>query len=209
MPVKHAVVVNYNFDPKDWWKDYGMEALVYDRSDDGMERKFDANVIRTENRGNVDADKLTYIVDHYDDMPEVFFWGKSNIFKYVTEAYLAEAVELGVFCPLQKFDHPTYYDRMGVVCRYRDEWYEERNDSWYLSPHPAYNMNSFAEWAQIFNLPSPNFLPFPPGGNFILTKERVHRYGRDFYEKMRDMLPYCQLPGEAMFAERSYGLMWK
>lgn len=209
MKVNKAVLINYNFDPQDWWRQYGIEALLYDRSDDGVERKFDANVIKTANRGNVDYDKLCYLVDYYDSLPEVFLWSKTNIFKYCDKETLEKALEKGEFTPLNALTHKTYSDRFGVVCRYRDGWYEERNDSWYLGAHPAHTMHSFDDWAKEFNLPSPSFLPFPPGGSFVLTRERVHRYGRDFYEKMRDMLPYCQLPGEAMFAERSYGLMWK
>lgn len=209
MQVTKAVLVNYNFDPKDWWRQYGIEALVYDRSDDGVERKFDANVRKTENRGNVDFDKLSYLVEFYDDLPEIFIWSKTNIAKYCDGGTFMAAITKGEFAPLMKPDHKTYSDRLGVVCRYRNGWYEERNDSWYLGPHPAHNISSFAEWAQMFNLPCPDFLPFAPGGSYLLTKERVYRYSRDFYEKMRDTLPYCQLPGEAQLAERSYGLLWQ
>lgn len=209
MNVEFAVLVNYNFAPQDWWREYGIQALLYDRSDDGVERTFDANVIRTENRGNVDYDKLCYLVEHYHDLPEVFLWSKTNIFKYCDKDTLEKALVKGVFRPLMKPDHPTYSNQFGEVCRYRDGWYEEVNNSWYLHPHPAYSVNSFAEWAHMFNLPCPAFLPFAPGGSYILTRERVHRFSRDFYEKMRDTLPYASLPGEAQMCERSYGLMWK
>lgn len=204
-----AVLVNYNYDPEDWWRAYGIEALVYDRSDDGVTRKFDANVRVTPNRGNVDYDKLDFLVEFYHDLPDIFLWSKTNIFKYCDRKTLEDAFSQRKFTPLIRPDHKVYSDHMGVVCKYEDGWYWERNDSWYLAPHPAYNINSFYEWAQMFNLPSPPFLPFAPGGSYILTKERVHRYSRDFYERMRDTLPYTQLPGEAQLAERSYGLLWK
>ncbi len=208
MSVKHAVIVNFDFDPLDWWKDYGMEAVVYDRSDDGVERKFDANVIQTENRGNVDLDKLHYLIDHYDDMPEVFFWGKSNILKYVAEPDLRAAIEEGVFAPLLKFDHKTYADRFGTVCYYSGEMYHERNDSWYFH-EMDHQFPSYDAWASSLNLPSPAYLPFPPGGSFILTRERVHRYGIDFYQKMADTLSYSRLPAEAHACERTYYSLWK
>lgn len=208
MRVKHAVVVAYNHQPENWWKDYGMEALVYDRSDDGIQRKFDANVIRTPNIGNVDLDKLTFLIEHYHDMPEVFFWGKSNIFKYVTEAALAEAIDAGEFAPLLKMDHKTYSDRYGVVCYYSGGIYHERNDSWYFN-EMAHQFPSYIDWAKYLNLPIPGYLPFPPGGNFILTKERVHHYGIDFYEKMANTLSYTQLPAEAHAAERTYFSLWQ
>lgn len=208
MKVKHAVVVNYNFDPQDWWKDYGMEALVYDRSDDGVERTLDANVIKTPNRGNVDLDKLNFLIDYYDDMPDVFFWGKSNIFKYVAEPDLRKAVEEGVFTPLLKYDHKTYSDKFGVVCYYSGNMYHEINNSWYFH-EMDYKFPSYTNWANELSLPSPQYLAFPPGGNFILTKERVHRYGVDFYQKMADTLTYSRLPAEAHAAERTYFSLWR
>ena len=51
-------------------------------------------------------------------------------------------------------------------------------------------------------------VPFPPGGNFILTRARVRKYNVSLYERMRDTLPYLQLPGEAQLCERSYHLLW-
>lgn len=208
MKVTKAVIINYNFQPNDWWKDYGMEAIVFDRSDDGVERKIDANVVRTENRGNVDYDKLNFIIDHYDDMPDVFFWGKSNIFKYVAEPDLRKAIEAGEFAPLLKFDHKTYSDRLGVVCYYAGGMYHERNDSWYFH-EMDFRFNSYGDWAAHLLLPNPAYLPFGPGGNLILTKERVHRYGVDFYQKMADTLSYGRLPAEAHAAERTYFSLWR
>lgn len=208
MKVTKAVMVNHDFQPNDWWKDYGMEAIVFDRSDDGGERTFDANVVRTENRGNVDYDKLNFLIDHYDDMPDVFFWGKSNIFKYVAEPDLRKAIEAGVFAPLLKFDHKTYSNHLYEVCKYEGGMYLEINDSWYVA-ELASRFPSYDAFAQHLHLPSPRYLPFPPGGNFILTKERVHRYGRDFYQRMADTLPHDRLPAEAHMCERTYYSLWQ
>src|SRR5882724_1841904 len=201
--VRYAVLVNYNFEPANWWRDYDIQALLYDRSDDGIQRKFDANVKRTANVGNVDYDKLCYLIDYYDSLPEVFLWSKTNIFKSVYRDDLEKALEKGEFTPLLKMNHKTYSDRLGVVCFYSGEIYWERNDSWYVNQMDS-RFPTYDAFAQYMNLPSPAYLPFPPGGNFILTRERVHRYGRDFYEKMRDALPYAKLCAEAHMCERTY-----
>jgi hypothetical protein len=130
------------------------------------------------------------------------------MFKYIEEEEFKKAVNKATYTPLLSKNHKTYSDRLGVVCRYNGEIYEERNDSWYLSVHPA-RYDSWGEWARDFFLPNPMFIPFPPGGNFILTREVVHKYSPDFYARMASTLPYCQLPGEAQLAERSYYLLWK
>lgn len=204
-----AILVNYNFDPKDWWVDYGLETAVYDRSDDGIERTFNAATYRTKNMGDVDYDKLSYLVENYDILPEVFVWGKSNLFKYVDREYFKQALDKKEFTPLLKFDHKTYSDQFGVVCRYAGPIYEERADSWFFN-NPALSAKcpSWDAWTTEFGLPKTGFIPFAPGGNYILTKERVHRYSRDLYERMRDTLPYAVHPAEAHACERSYYLLW-
>lgn len=208
-----ACLINYNHDPKDWWLEYGLkpeDVTVFDRSDDNVSRTFDAKTYKTKNIGDVDYDKLSYLIENYDNLPDVFLWGKSNILKYVDEKSLADKLSKGEFAPLLKMDHKTYSDRFGVVCRYRGEIYEERADSWFFNnPALSHQFNSWEEWCAYLNLPVTQFIPFPPGGNFILTRERVHRYSKDFYVKMRDTLPYALHPAEAHACERTYYLLWK
>lgn len=205
-----ACLVNYNYDPE-WLKDYNLFTVMYDRSDDGVERPLRANhTYRTKNMGDVDYDKLGYLIEHYDNLPEVFLWGKSNLFKYVDEPFFKEALEKKAFVPLLKMDHRTYSDQYGVVNRYAGPIYEERADSWFFNnPDLAHRFTNWQEWANHFQLPQTAYIPFAPGGNYILTKERVHRHSKDFYEEMRDTLPYAMHPAEAHACERSYYLLWR
>lgn len=205
-----AVLVNYNHDPQDWWKDYGIEVIrLYDRSDDGLERSFSAQeVVKTPNVGQVDYDKLSFLVEQYDALPEVFLWGKSNLFKYITPAEFDDVKDNQVFTPLLTQHHKTYSDKRGVVCYYNTGMYYERNDSWFVNELP-YKCPSFYEFAKHLHIPSPMYLPFAPGGNYILTREAVHKYSRDFYDDMRKLLPYAQNPAEAHMCERAYYLLWK
>jgi len=208
-----ATLINYNHDPQDWWLEYGFkpeDVTLYDRSDDGEFRIFAARTYRTKNWGDVDFDKLSYLIENYDNLPEVFLWAKSNIFKSVESEYLKEKLVEGQFAPLLKFDHKTYSDQFGVVNRYAGPIYEERADSWFFN-NPALSRKflSWQQWATYLGLPLTEFIPFAPGGNYILTRERVHRYSRDFYEKMRDTLPYAMHPAEAHACERSYYLLWR
>lgn len=207
-----AILVNYRYDPV-WLKDCPeLEVTIYDRSDDGIERNLTqyGQVYKTPNKGDVDYDKLSWIVENYDTMPDVFVWGKTNLFKYVDEDYFKQALEKKEFTPLLKFDHSTYSDKFGVVCRYVGPIYEERADSWFFNNNAlARRFSSWDEWTSYFGLPKQAFIPFAPGGNYILTKERVHRWSKDLYATMRDMLPYAMHPAEAHACERSYYLLWK
>lgn len=208
-----AFLVNYNFTPS-WLLNSDLDYIIADRSDDGIDHlaEFDkSKIIRTENFGQVDFDKLCYLVDNYDNLPEVFLWGKTNLFKYISKEEYDQLKDNQFFTPLLTQNHKTYSDMVGPVCYYSGQMYHERKDV----SQAAFNLfdsryfRTFNEFAQEFALPSPLYLPFAPGGSYILTRERVHRYSRDFYDKMASMLDYCQLPAEAQMMERCYYLLWK
>lgn len=204
------VLVNYNFTPDKEW--IGDDYLIYDRSDDGIDHlaEFDkSKVIYTDNVGQVDYDKLNYIIDNYDNLPDVFLWGKTNLFKYITPEEYEEVKDNNKFTPLLTMGHKTYQDNNGWVCYYSEGIYWERNNSWYLSQFPTKYFMSYKEFANEFQLPNPVYLPFAPGGNYILTRETVHKYGLDYYKKLAQILPYCREPGEAQMCERSYFTLWR
>lgn len=208
-----AILINYDFDPQDWWLDYGFkpeDVSIYDRSDDGIQRTFAAKTYKTKNMGDVDYDKLSYLIENYDNLPERFLWSKSNIFKFADKESLQEALDKPGFQPILKKDHTTYSDQYGVVCRYAGPIYEERADSWFFNnPALSSKFKSWPEWCDYLGLPRTDFIPFAPGGSYILTRETVHKYSQTMYEKMRDTLPYAMHPAEAHAAERSYYLLWK
>lgn len=202
-------LVNYNFTPD---KEFlGEDYLIYDRSDSKEFLKdFDqSKIIYTENVGQVDYDKLWYLIDNYDSLPEVFLWGKTNLFKYITPEEYDKVKDNKVFTPLLTQNHKVYSDNLGVVCYYQGGIYHERNDSWYLQQFPTKYFSSYSEFAHNFQLPCPFHIPFAPGGNYILTKETVHKYGEDYYKKLASVLPYAREPGEAHMLERTYYTLWK
>lgn len=205
-----AILVNYNYTPS-WLFEYpDIDYTIYDRSDtrDYLKDFPQERIIRTPNVGNIDYDKLGYLVENYESLPDSFLWGKTNLFKYITQEEFDKVKDGQEFIPLLTQHHKTYSDNLGPVNFYKDGMYYERNDSWYLNNVPAYHFRSFPEWAATFHIPSPEYIPFPPGGNFILTRDTVHKYGRDLYDEMRSTLPYAQTPGEAQLCERSYYLLW-
>jgi hypothetical protein len=184
----------------EWVKEYTDDFLIYNRTDEEI-----PNSIKRENVGDADYDRLSYIVDNYYNLPEVFLLSKSNLFKYVSKKEFDEVKDNTVFTPLLTQHHKVYEP----ICRYRDGLYEEVNNSWYLQSVPAFHFSNYGEFARAFNLPNPDYLQFAPGGNYILTRETVHKYGKEFYEELRSILPYCAHPGEAHMIERSLYTLWR
>ena len=208
-----ALLVNYNFDPT-WLKDYPeLEVTIYDRSDDGIERNLTqyGAVYKTKNFGDVDYDKLSWIVENYDNLPDMFLWSKSNLFKFISEEEWKQVKDNQVFTPLLTKNHKTYSDDRGIVCKYEGNIYKERADSWFFNVGLDLSGRFFSweDWTTYFMLPKERFIPFAPGGSYILTREAIHRFSKDFYEEMRNTLPYAQRPVEAHCCERSYYYLWK
>lgn len=202
-----AILINYNYTPE-WLLTSDLDYLIYDRSDDKDYLKdFDqSKIIYQENIGQVDYPKLSYLIDNYDSLPDVFLWGKTNLFKYITEEEYEKVANNKEFTPLLTMGHKTYSDEKGVVCEYKNGIYWERNPLLYFSNWK--HCVDFPAFAEMFNLPNPAYIPFAPGGNYILTKKVVHKHPKELYAKMRDVLPYTRDPLEAHFCERAYYLLW-
>lgn len=202
------ILVNYNFTPDKSW--IGDDYLIYDRSDDGIDHLKDFNpakIIKTLNTGQVDYDKLGYLVDNYDNLPDVFLWGKTNLFKSVTEETWAGVKDNQFFTPLLRYDHPCISDQMGPCSYYLWNMYWERNSLLWMSDWKYFE--TYASFARAFGIPAESFVPFAPGGNYILTKETVHKYPKESYAMMRALLPYTINPVEAHFCERAYYTIWR
>lgn len=194
------ILVNYNFDPS-WVKEYTDDFLIYDRSDTPIEFP---NTIHTQNIGNVDHDRLSYLIDNYDALPPVFVLAKSNLFKYISKEEFDLVKQNTEFTPLLTQHHKVYEP----ICRYVDGMYEELNNSWY-APQFDRQFIDYNEWADWLELPTPRYLKFAPGGNYILTPETVHKHPKKLYEKMRESLEHSVLPAEAQYMERTYYTLWK
>lgn len=207
--MSNAVLVNFNFTPA-WLLTSGLDYLIYDRSDSkDFLKDFDqSKIVYEENIGQVDFAKLSYLIENYDILPDVFLWGKTNLFKYITEEEYEKVAKNKHFTPLLTMGHKTYSDAEGVVCEYKNDMYWERADSWFFGVFQSKCVSSWGEWCKMFGLPITPYIPFAPGGNYILTKEVVHKYPKEFYVKLRDTLPYAREPVEAQCAERSYYLLW-
>ena len=207
-----ALLVNYNYSP-DWLLQYPeIQPVIYDRSDDGIERNLPqyGATYKTKNIGDVDYDKLGWLIENYDNLPDYFLWSKSNLFKFIAKEELDKIKDNKVFTPVLTQNHITYGDYNGTVCKYEGGIYKERADSWFFNQNldTSGRFKNWGDWIRYFHLPEEHFIPFAPGGSYILTPESIHRYSKDFYEEMRNTLPYAQHPVEAHCCERSYWYLW-
>lgn len=184
----------------DWIKDYDGEYFIYDRSKEPMEG---SNVVP--NMGSDIYDKFTYIIDHYDNLPDVAIYSKANIFTYISKEEFDVVKDNKTFTPLLTQNHKTYMP----ICFYKDGMYYEKNDMWYLGVHPCKNELIKWELPVILGIADMEYIPFAPGSNYILPKENILKHSKAFYEKLRSYLEWDRYPGEAQIMERALYTLWK
>lgn len=189
------IVSRYNHDTE-YIKDYTDDVVMYDRSEVPLEGS-----IVVPNIGSDWYDKFTYIIDNYDNLPDVALYTKANLFKYITKEEFEKIKDNTTFTPLLTQHHQ---EKEGV-CYYKDGMYYEVNNGWYLYPHPAQKAKELMELLGILNL---DFIPFAPGSSYIVPKETILKYPKELYVKLRSFLEWNVYPGEAQIIERGIYTLW-
>lgn len=201
------VVSNYNHKVS-WLLDYAEDYIVYDRSDNKWWTRDipEEKVKRVQNIGSDIYDKFGYIIENYDNLPDVAVYTKGNIFKYISKDEFEPIKNNTTFTPLLTQKHHTYSDPEGVVCYYEDGIYFERNNLWFLGSLPAKH-NPY-ELMELLGTKDMKYIPFAPGSNYIVPKENILKHPRELYERLRATLDWSTYPGEAQIVERGLYTLW-
>jgi len=200
------VLTNYNSDPS-WVKKYTKNYLIYDRSD-SLEYTHgipDNKVIRVPNIGSDNYDRMTWIIDNYENLPDVVSLFKGNLFKYVTREEYDIIKDNKTFTPVLTKNHK---EKEGVSY-YHDGIYWEINDGWFLSGLPLQYPQNAKAVAQLMGISKMKYLPFAPGCNYILPKANILKHPKSLYIKLRDYMGWHRWPAEAAVVERGLYTLWK
>lgn len=175
-------------------KQYTDDVVLYDKKDLNV----GANIY----------DYMCYIVDNYDNLPELMLFGKTNMFeRHITKEEFEKVKDNKTFTPLLTQNHRTYSDNDGVVCYYENGLYYERNDFWYLREHPTKTVNSRNELIKILKLDK-KYVGFAPGGCYIVPRENILQHPKELYEKLKDYTLWNQHAGESYMIERGLYNLW-
>lgn len=191
------VVSRYNHDAS-WLSDYTDDVVMYDRSDEPLD-----TAIRVSNIGSDIYDKFTYIIDNYDNLPDVAVYTKCNLFKYISQEEFDTVKDSKTFTPLLTRHHKT---EMPISYYTSDGMYNEMNNRWYLEHHKAKRAE---ELFNLLGLKEKEYLAFAPGSNYILPKENILQHSKEHYLTLREFLEYDVYPGEAQIMERGLYYLWK
>lgn len=196
------IISRYNHEMHSIWPYIGEDYVLYDRSECPLPL---TNTIIVPNIGSDIYDKFTYIIDNYDNLPDVLCLIKANLFKYITKEEFIEVEKNTTFTPLLTQNHKTYLP----ICYYKDGMYWEINNMWYLSSHACKNKMIPYELQEILGVGGMEYVPFAPGSNYIVPKENILKHSKEFYKRLRSYLEWDIYPGEAQIMERGLYTLWK
>lgn len=184
------IVSKYQSDIE-WVKDYTNDFVVLDKSE--------------KNVGYNIYSMMKFIIDNYDKLPDVCVFVKDNILqRHITKEEFDMVINNTNFTPLLTQKHVVD----GNIAYYKDGIYFEKNNSWYFAEYPSKYFRSYPEFAEIMEIPSPTYLPFAPGANYIVPKENILKHTKGFYEKLLEFCSWSQINAESHTIERALYTIW-
>lgn len=208
---RNFLVVSSYHNDLTWVPEYTDNYLVYDRSEHEVyPPHLDRSKIRKQpNVGYNIYDYCTYIIEHYDALPDCVIFTKGNVFpRHVTESVFQRLMNNAYFTPIEDFH--MHRPQFPIAFFSSDGGFCEINNSWYLQHHETkyfHDYNDFLRYC-FQNPVIPRYIRFAPGGNYVIPKENILKLPKVFYENLRTFVSHCQLPGEAHIIERSLHTLW-
>jgi hypothetical protein len=232
---KTLVVSNHSNHDLEWLKmtyDYGFSpenTLIYDRTpDDFLEKsKIDhlGTIVKSPNIGSNPYDIGRFVVDHYDNLPDVMVHIKGNLLAkpYTTKERFIYGLKANWFVPLDQ--HPNHWHHFRYIS---NNHYFSSPTSWennnvtmsYLFPPEKMTkikvyprIKTFIDFLKdvfiIEDYEIPKFISFAPGANYVVPKNCILKYSKEFYKKIMHYTDYSNNPAEAHWYERIFQLAWQ
>lgn len=168
------------------------------------------NIQKKTNVGYNIESYLTFIIDRYENLPEITIFCKNNVIgRHVSKKVFQKCCASQIFTPIEE---PGKWEQLSfpVSVTSNDGGYLELNNSWYTKKYPPKyfsNYNNF--YSYIFDVTMcPSYLRFAPGANYVVAKENILNRSKIFYINLRSLVSHASLCCEAHYVERSLVAIW-
>lgn len=193
--------------------------IIYDRDHPGYNGSNNdpkrleeyGKVITTPNVGYSIYVMGKFILDNYDSLPDFTIFLKCNLLqnKYTTNQKLRKALTSNFFVSLELDNTQTKYNTPFTVndCTYVEKVNHEIRSDTKVYPR----IKNFPEFIQDLFLIEriPDYVLFAPGGNYVVPKENILKYSKNFYKKMMYYTDYHHSQVvEAHWFERILYMAW-
>ena len=205
------VVTDFNVLPidltKSWLDDYTDNYLIYDRSHRFEESD---NIKHQRNVGANIYDIFDYIINNYDNLPEITIFCKSNVIpRHCGVEKFNSIINNTEFTTIENYirDHPRHSPNIYSFVDETDAYHEKpiEVDSTVARIHHSKFIHTYKNMLDtIFdNSIVEEYIRFAPGGNHIIPKSNILKYNKQFYKTMRNYVSWHTQPGEAYLIERA------
>lgn len=232
---KTLVVSNHANHDLEWLKmtyEYGFSpenTIIYDRTPDDFvgKSKIDhlGKVIKSPNLGSNPYDIGRYIVDYYDDLPDMMIHIKGNLLqkKYTTKERFIYALNSNWLVPIDRGELNSFHNPLPYLVN--DEWFSHPMHWYDNNPENLFGRKRLEGMKIRSRLPTfrsfihdlfviddrdiPKNISFAPGANYAVPKHYILKYSKNFYRKMMHYSDYENNPIEAHWFERIYLFAWQ
>jgi hypothetical protein len=223
------IISDYNwldFDlERTWIPKYTDNYFIYDRY-----HRFKENdkIKWQKNVGQNIYDIFDFIYNNYDNLPELAIFCRSCIFHpkdtgtprldangkkisngTCSEEFFQKIMNNKTFTEIHDFgiESPSKYFGQAVpASKFDDDNYGflEINNSWYFSHHRGRYFNNLNTFLQdIYVAPQiTEYIRFSPGASYIIPKNNMLKFNKNFYERLREILSWDVIVGEGHMIER-------
>jgi hypothetical protein len=202
------VIISRYEEDVSWLENYNFDYIIYNK---GSELSSDYNVSNIDNIGNNQRDIFKYIIENYDNLPDVMTFIQGDPFEHCKKEKFDKLINNTTFTALESYEDIQQNDAQIL-----DEsgGYMEINNSWYINAHNGtYNQScaysSFFEFMlkTFKNYTYEPWVRFSPGSQYIITKEIAKFYSKKFWEFLMNIL-YKNNMTEGHIIERSLWMIF-
>jgi len=189
-----------------WVDDYTDNYIIYDKTCSLPETD---KIKHQPNFGYNIYDYCYYIINNYDNIPDICVFIKDNVFKHCKKEVFDTLIKNDCFTSLE------YYGTTPANAwesRTPEGGFLEINNSWYVGACiqtygkevNRYFKTFDAFLDEMFSTPVfSTWVRFAPGANYIVPKKNILFYSLKFWEKIFGYVSYHQYPSEAHIVERA------
>lgn len=186
---------------------------IYDRSDNPRDWSHLGKFYLSPNVGENIYDIFRFIIENYNNLPDITIFMKGNMiisetcgeYYYATLEQIKKAFKVNTFYTIERYHGQCNYPRVN------DGMYMEPNDNAFTHTgmeRKYYNTyNEFLE-DNFIDPFFPDYIRFAPGGNYVVPKQNILSYSKQFYQKLQSYVSYTIVPLEAHILERALYTLW-
>jgi hypothetical protein len=183
------IVISRYAEDLSWIKDYKFDYTIYNKGNP----LDDLYSISKPNIGNNQRDIFEYIEDNYENLPEVITFLQGNPFDHCKKEKFDKIINNKFFTPIESCE----LDFIKNDCCMLDtnNGYMELNNNWYIYMHnntynisckyPSFDSFMYETFKDYTHL---DWIRFTPGSQYIVTKESILYYPKEFWKYLKDIL---------------------